>query len=203
MTRRPISRPLGGLRAVILHRPHANVQALLRQLSAIGLQAEAAWPDLPASAAAADFVFFDADMGHDAQFPWPPGAAPMPLIALIGSEAPGRIEWALSQGAQAQILKPVGDAGVHAALLIARQNFEAALLLHAKINDLGSRLAARQTVVQAVTLLAAQRFGEAEAYARLRQLAMGWRVTMEIAAERVVAGHGQGMGGSNGRHRGP
>ena len=47
-------------------------------------------------ALAADFLFFDADLGHDAQFPWAPGAAPMPPIALIGSEAPGRIEWALS-----------------------------------------------------------------------------------------------------------
>jgi hypothetical protein len=49
----------------------------------------------------------------------------MPLIALIGSEAPGRIEWALSHNADAQLLKPVGNAGVYSALLIARQAFEA------------------------------------------------------------------------------
>ena len=49
----------------------------------------------------------------------------MPLVALIGSEAPGRIEWALSHKADAQLLKPVGNAGVYSALLIARQSFEA------------------------------------------------------------------------------
>ena len=72
------------------------------------------WPELPVEALAADFVFFDADLGFDEQFPWKPGAAPMPLVALIGSEAPGRIEWALSHNADAQLLKPVGNAGVSA-----------------------------------------------------------------------------------------
>ena len=116
---------LGGARAFVLHRPHPTVQAISRQLSAIGLDATGCWPELPAEALAADFVFFDADLGFDEQFPWKPGEAPMPLVALIGSEAPGRIEWALSHKADAQLLKPVGNAGVYSALLIARQSFEA------------------------------------------------------------------------------
>ena len=102
---------LGGAHAVILHRPHDVVDALARQLTAIGLTAEQVWPQVPATAVRADFLFFDADMGFDEQFPWKPGAAPMPTIALIGSEAPGRIEWALSHAANAQLLKPVGSAG--------------------------------------------------------------------------------------------
>ncbi len=187
MKRRLAIPTLGGARAVILHRPHATVQALVRQAAAIGLAVETAWPDLPADAASADFIFFDADLGHDEQFPWPPGAAPMPLIALIGSEAPGRIEWALSRGAQAQLMKPIGDAGVYSALLIARQSFDAGRALMDEIGDLKRRLAGRQTVVQAVTLLAARGAGEHAAYGELRQLAMRWRVTVEEAAERIVA----------------
>ena len=93
---------LGGARAVIVHRPHPTVAALKRQLGAIGLSVEACWPELPASAVMADYIFFDVDMGHDSQFPWKPGDAPMPMIALIGSEAPGRIEWALSQKGRRQ-----------------------------------------------------------------------------------------------------
>ena len=81
---------LGGASAFVLHRPHPTVQAISRQLSAIGLEAIDCWPELPVEALAADFVFFDADLGFDEQFPWKPGAAPMPLVALIGSEAPGR-----------------------------------------------------------------------------------------------------------------
>ena len=177
---------LGGARALILHRPHATVQALARQLSAIGLTHEAHWPDLPASALGADFVFFDLDMGHDEQFPWRPGQAPMPTVALIGSEAPGRVEWALRMGADAQLLKPVGDNGVYSALLIARTAFEARRAMAGEIEGLRSRLAERQTVVRAVTLLTTDGDDEA-AYAELRKLAMGWRITIEEAAARVVA----------------
>ena len=113
--------------------------------------------------------------------------APMPMVALIGSEAPGRIEWALSQGAHAQLLKPVGDGGAYSALLIARAAFEARASLSAEITDLRLRLADRQTVVRAVILLAVHGKTEAEAYAELRSRAMVARETIEQAARRVVA----------------
>lgn len=180
---------LGGARAVILHRPHPTVAALKRQLGAIGLSAEACWPELPASGVMADYIFFDADMGHDSQFPWKPGNAPMPMIALIGSEAPGRIEWALSHKAASKILKPIGDGGVFSALLIARQTFDARNAMAAEIADLRARLSERQTVVQAVMLLARTAGSEERAYDQLRQMAMSWRVTIEQAAQRMVT-HG-------------
>lgn len=177
---------LGGARAIILHRAHPTVVSLTRQLRAIGLQVETSWPELPLSALSADYIFFDADMGHDSQFPWKPGAAPMPMIALIGSEAPGRIEWALSHRAAGQILKPVGDGGVFSALLIARQTFDARNALAAEISDLRTRISERQTVVKAVMMLARNTESEELAYDRLRQIAMAWRVTIEQAAQRVV-----------------
>lgn len=178
---------LGGARALILHRSHATAQALVRQLTAIGLEAECHWPDLPASAPAADYIFFDADLGYDEQFPWPPGEAPMPTIALVGSEAPGRIEWLMHIGADSQLLKPVGDAGVYSALLIARATFDARRALADEIDSLQRRLGQRQTVVRAVALLAARGKSEEEAYAQLRGLAMAWRISFEAAAERIVA----------------
>ncbi|WP_372838080.1 ANTAR domain-containing response regulator [Phaeovulum sp.] len=198
MTRRVHIPNLGGAQAAILHRPHVTVVALTRQLAAIGLEVTQHWPDLGSSALAADFVFFDADLGHDEQFPWKPGAAPMPMIALIGSEAPGRIEWALNHGADAQLLKPVGDSGVYSALLIAQQSFEARREQAAKIAGLRARLADRQTVVRAVVLLAARGRSEADAYDHLRQLAMTRRETIEQAAHRVVAQFSQD-GGRNDR----
>jgi AmiR/NasT family two-component response regulator len=186
--RRPIRIPeLGGARAVILHRPHPTVQALLRQLTAIGLEVVQSWPELGADAIGADYVFFDADMGHDGMFPWPAGQPPMPMIALIGSEAPGRIEWSLRAGSHAQLLKPVGDNGAYSALLIARDAFDAQKALSAEIADLKRRLDGRQTVVRAVTLLAARGKTEEQAYAQLRQMAMAWRISFEDAAARIVA----------------
>ena len=178
---------LGGAKAFVLHRPHATVTAIARQLTAIGLEAVECWPELPPDSLAADFVFFDVDMGFDEQFPWRSGEAPMPTIALIGSEAPGRIEWALSQKADAQLLKPVGNAGVYSALLIARQAFEARRRLADEVAALQSRVAERQTVVRAVAALSTQGLDDERAYAQLRSLAMNWQVSIEQAARRVVA----------------
>lgn len=198
MKRRAIRIPnLGHARAVILHRPHPTVQALTRQLTAIGLQVTQAWPELGPEALAADYIFFDADMGHDGMFPWEPGQPPIPMIALIGSEAPGRIEWSLKAGSHAQLLKPVGDSGAYSALLIARDTFDAQKALSAEIADLRRRLEERQTVVRAVTLLAARGKSEAEAYAQLRQMAMAWRISFEAAAARIVGSHG----GPDDRHQ--
>lgn len=186
MMRRARIPNLGGAKAVVLHREHASVEVLMRQLGAIGLDTVQAWPDLPASAAGADFLFFDVDLGFDEQFPWKAGEAPMPLIALIGSEAPGRIEWALSRLADAQIVKPVGNAGVYSALLIARRAFDERRRLGEEIAALRERIAERQTVVRAVVALSCAGIGEEQAYAQLRALAMGWQVTLEEAARRVV-----------------
>ena len=178
---------LGGAHAIVLHRPHPVVAALIRQLQAVGLRATTCWPVLQADALAADFIFFDADMGFDDQFPWTPGTAPMPLIALIGSEAPGRVEWALSTGATAQILKPVGDSGVYSALLIASKAFEARCALSAQVADLRQRLGERQTIVRAVVLMIEKTGSDAAAYAALRQEAMDARISLEEAAACVVA----------------
>ncbi len=186
---------LGGATALVVHRPHGVVAAIARQLAAIGVNAVECWPDLPPDALAADFLFFDADLGHDAQFPWAPGAAPMPAIALIGSEAPGRIEWALNQNADAHLLKPVGNAGVYSALLIARRAFDARRSLDAEIVALRQRVAERHTIVQAVALLAARGLDDEQAYAQLRALSMSWQISMEDAARRVVAWSREGAAG--------
>lgn len=179
---------LAGAKAAILHRPHANVSAIERQLRAIGLSVESYWPELPTDLAV-DFLFFDVDMGFDLQFAWKPGQSPMPMIALIGSEAPGRIEWSLSHGAHAQLLKPIGDNGVYSALLIARAAFEAHHRSASRIEELEERLSARETVVRAVMALMAQGMSDQDAFASLRRMATDRRESFEAAAARIIARH--------------
>lgn len=175
--------------AWVLHPPHPAIHSLTRQLRVIGLQVREAWVDLPAEAIAADFIFYDVDAGHDEQFPWAPGQSPIPMIAMFSSEAPGRLKWALTMGAHAQLLKPVSDKGIYAALLVARSNFDRANATAAQIADLENRLSARQTIVQAVMIFVLRGKSEQQAYEILRQTAMAWRVTIETAAERLVASH--------------
>jgi len=177
-----------GRTALILHRPHPVVEAITRQLAQLGVRCAASWPDLPVGAApSADLLFYDADMGHDGQFPWSPGEAPMPAIALIGSEAPGRLAWAIRLGADAHLLKPVGSGGVFTALVIASEAFARRSAMRTELANLRSRLEQREAVAEATACLMLQgNLPAEEAYARLRREAMTARLTIEAMAERIV-----------------
>lgn len=170
-------------RAVVLHRPGSAADAILRQLERLGLTSELAWPELGEGAALADVIFFDVDMGYDEQFPWAAGHAPMPLVALIGSEAPGRIGWALSHNPAAHLLKPLSSAGVFSALQIARHAFAKRQALEAQVDGLVERLQQRPAVARALVRLMREGCGEDEAMRRLRRFAMDRQLTLEAAAE--------------------
>ncbi len=172
--------------AAILHREHPSVDALRRQLELLHIKVTLTWPQIDADATNYNVVFFDADMGHDGQFPWPSGFAPMPMIALIGSEAPGRIEWALAQGSNAHLLKPIGSTGAYSALLIAAHAYQAARMQADDIRALEDRLRQRPLVVRAILkLMQQERLDEATAWKRMRKMAMSWGMTIEEAADAV------------------
>lgn len=175
--------------ALILHRPHPVVDAIARQLTQLGVRYETQWPDLPRDldATAFNHVFYDADMGHDGQFPWAPGEAPMPSIALIGSEAPGRLAWAIRLGADAHLLKPVGSGGIFSALVIASQAFESRAALTAELRDLRERLAGRQVLAEATAcLMMLDNISADAAYERLRRAAMTERKSIEAMALQII-----------------
>ncbi len=106
-------------RAVILHRMDDGIERLVRQLERIGVTAFTQWQPLDMAKIQCDVVFVDADQGWDGLLPWQPGNAPVPLIALLGSEAPGRIAWAMAQGAGALVAKPIVASSVYPALVMA------------------------------------------------------------------------------------
>jgi AmiR/NasT family two-component response regulator len=182
-----VERPaLANWHAAILHREHPSVDALKRQLELLHIKVTIAWPQIDADCTDYNVVFFDADMGHQGQFPWPSGFAPMPMIALIGSEAPGRIEWALAQGSNAHLLKPIGSTGAYSALLIAAHAYQAARSQANEIRGLEDRLRQRPLVVRAILKLMQQdRLDEANAWKRMRKMAMSLGLTIEETAEAV------------------
>jgi AmiR/NasT family two-component response regulator len=98
------------------------------------------------------------------------------------------------------LLKPVGNAGVYSALLIARQSFEARKHLAAEIVSLRLRVAERQTIVRAVAALT-KGADDGRAYQQLRSLAMGWQISLEEAARRIVAMSDEKEGGDDQSHR--
>jgi AmiR/NasT family two-component response regulator len=178
-----------GQRALILHRPHVVVDAIARQLRQLGVSEECFWPEIPAGLDIGQFdhLFFDADMGFDAQFPWACGEAPMPTIALIGSEAPGRLAWAIRQGADAHLLKPVGSGGIFSALVIAANASRQRLTLAAELCGLRQQLAGRQVLAEATAqLMISEGCDAPQAYGLLRQQAMSERLTLEVMAARII-----------------
>ncbi|MEP4034030.1 ANTAR domain-containing protein [Roseibium polysiphoniae] len=177
-----------GWKAVVLHRPHQDVDRLTRQLERFGMKVTYAWPQLSAEHQNADIVLFDADMGHEEQFPWPLSDLPMPMVALIGSEAPGRVEWAIQRGAGAHLGKPIGSTGVFGALVVAVRSFQTHWESANRIADLEIRLSRRPNVVEAVLfLMDIHKCGSVEAYGHLRSLSMAGRVSIEDAADELIA----------------
>jgi len=177
-----------GWKAVILHRPHPDADRLLRQLERLGVEATLVWPRLEPEHKSADVILFDADMGHEEQFPWPQSDVPMPMVAIIGSEAPGRVDWAIQRGAGGHLSKPIGSTGAFGAMVVAVRSFQTHREYAGKIADLESRLARRPNVVEAVLfLMDLHACGSEEAYGHLRSLAMTGRVSIEEAADALIA----------------
>ena len=168
-----------GQRALLLHRRDHNLDVLTEQLEKLGVYVSVRWPAEAVSAAEVDLVFFDSDLGFNGLFAWAPGAAPVPLIAMIGSEAPGRIEWALAQEPSAYLVKPIGSTGVFAALSIACHNFELKRAREKDCHRLEARLERSREVLLA-TATVMQRYGvDADrAFRMLRAESMRRRTTL-------------------------
>ncbi|MBS7541228.1 ANTAR domain-containing response regulator [Ancylobacter lacus] len=176
-----------GRRAVILHRPEESIDRLARQLGLLGLAVERQWSPLAADDSC-DIVLVDADQGWAGLLPWEPGAARLPVVALLGSEAPGRIAWAIEQGAGAIIAKPVVPAAVYPALVLAVHAFEERRAARDQIAGLTARLRLRGLVLKAVEAIAvARQIDEEAAYRQLREVAMRRRMTLEQAAAALLA----------------
>lgn len=177
-----------GRRALVLHRPEAGIERLVRQLHLIGLGVEQRWSPL-AAGEPFDLVLVDADQGWDGLLPWPAAEAAMAVVALLGSEAPGRIAWAIGQGAGAIIAKPVVASAVYPALVLAGHVFTERAAARERIALMGERLRLRPLVHRAVAaVMVAQGVDEEDAYGRLRRAAMERRLSLEQMAAALLSG---------------
>ncbi|MDM9649325.1 ANTAR domain-containing protein [Rhizobium sp. S163] len=181
-----------GWRAVILHREDTNTERLERQFGLLGILSTRRWEPM-ASWADTDLVLVDADQGWDDILPpadGPTGGpSSKPLVALLGSEAPGRIAWAMGRGASAIIAKPVSASAIFPALVMAVSIHRERLAVAEELRYLEERVRLRPLVHAAVEKLRAARgLDEDQAYATLRGLAMQRRLTMEQIAAIVLGG---------------
>jgi AmiR/NasT family two-component response regulator len=179
-----------GQRVLVLHRADRNCAAIVEQLERLGAIVSVQWPATRISADGADVVFFDSDLGFDDMLAWEPGKAGVPLVAILGSEAPGRIEWTMAQEPSAYVMKPVGSTGLFSVLAIAFHNFALKRDREEALRRMEERLQLRGTVLRAaLALMKRHSIGDEEALHLLRTEAMRRRVTLEAVSASILDGH--------------
>jgi AmiR/NasT family two-component response regulator len=177
-----------GWQATVLHREDGNTDRLIRQLRLLGIRSSLQWAPILA-AALPDLVIVDADQGWDGLLPWNGTTPTCPVVALLGSEAPGRIAWALEQGAGAIVAKPIAASAVYPALVMAVAIHQERKTVGERLQYLEERIRLRPLVHAAVErLMAARAIDEERAYAILRDCAMRRRLPMEQIAAFILGG---------------
>ena len=116
------------------------------------------------------------------------------MIAIVGAETPGRLDWMQQQQPAAYVLRPIRSSGVYTALVMGFHNASERQELLAKIARLERRAQARRTVFAASTyLMTTYGLTESAAYRLLREAAMRQRTTIEEISARIEA---DGAGGA-------
>jgi AmiR/NasT family two-component response regulator len=177
-----------GWNATILHREDGNTDRLVRQLKLLGFQTSVRWEPIRAHELP-DMVIVDADQGWDGLLPWVEVHPPLPVVALLGSEAPGRIAWALEQGAGAIIAKPIATSAVYPALVMAVAIHSERKAAGERLRHLEERMRMRPLIHAAVQrIMDARNVDEEGAYGILRSCAMQRRLSMEQLSAFIVGG---------------
>jgi AmiR/NasT family two-component response regulator len=137
-----------------------------------------------------DILLLDGDGDLDAMQLSQPGACvpPVPVVGLVGVEAPGRLKALMTRGATAFLRKPVHGAAVYASLFLAVNGFNRLRMMDDRITEHDRRRRGRRFVIKAVVhLMAAHGKTDDEAYEILRRESMRTRQGIEEYCEALIA----------------
>lgn len=182
-----------GGRAHIVTASLTAVEALHATLGKLGVSASfpalvdgRAELDLGALQAERDILFVDGDLDNPVALAIDAGSRqpPVPVIGLVGVEAPSRLKHLVNLGATAFLRKPVQGAAVYTALFLGINQYLLRGDLGARLDDLDRRRRGRRAVVKAIIV----RMKEAgvdddEAYEWLRRESMRSRLALEDYCE--------------------
>jgi two-component system, response regulator / RNA-binding antiterminator len=182
-----------GLRGVVLHGADRNRSVLTETLTRLGLKVDAADP-LDGAAIVRDavkdvqLILFDADFVETVALSWAGEPVLVPLIAIVGLEAPGRLLRAFELEPNAVIHKPVRSTGIYSALFFAVNEHRRRQDLIQKVRELEGRHRSRRFVTRAVVQMMQSRgIDDDQAYRLLRKESMRRRLTIEEFAVRFLA----------------
>ncbi|AYD00603.1 ANTAR domain-containing protein [Neorhizobium sp. NCHU2750] len=111
----------------------------------------------------------------------------IPIVGLVGIEAPSRLRSLMQFGATAFLSKPVHSGAIFSALYLAVNTFEQKADLRLSIEELEKRRRYRRHVIKAVTMvMKSHSLDDEGAFALLRKEAMRARLSLEAYCEGVV-----------------
>ena len=190
---RPVIQNFRGLRGVVLHGADRNRSVLTEMLTRLGLKVAAADP-LDGAAVLRDavkdaqLILFDADFVETVALSWASEPVLVPLIAIIGLEAPGRLWRAFELEPTAVIHKPLRSTGIYSALFFAVNEHRRRQDLSQKLRELEGRHRSRRFVTRAIVQMMQTRgIDDDQAYRLLRKESMRRRLTIEEFAVQVLA----------------
>jgi len=174
-----------GRRSAIYSRDPKAVSVLSRQLDLLGVMTKV---NPGTKDPETDFYFLDIDTAAEEDFSLPCGLPRIPMVALVGTETPGRLEWMMQREPSAVLMKPVGGHGIFTAIVVALADMRRREQEFLKILKLEERIRARRIVVAAIVKVM-QQYGveEPEAFGMLRNAAQQRRMTIESLCADVAS----------------
>ena len=138
-----------------------------------------------------DILFIDGDIEGAVAIEVNPASRlpPVPVIGLVGVEAPSRLKALVNLGATSFLRKPVHGGAVYASLFMGINQFLLRSDMYARLQDLEARRRGRRSVIRAIILLMQQNgCDEESAYSQLRRESMRVRQNLEVYCEEFLNG---------------
>jgi len=135
-----------------------------------------------------DILFVDGDLNRPLAMTLTQGdLPPVPVVGLVGMEAPSRLRGLMQIGATAFLSKPVHGGAVFSALYLAVNEYTRRAELRNAIEEFEKRRRLRRHVIKAVTLyMKTHSIDDDAAFARLRGESMSLRMSVEAYCQYVV-----------------
>jgi AmiR/NasT family two-component response regulator len=137
-----------------------------------------------------DILFVDGDLEDAVAIEINPASRlpPVPVIGLVGVEAPSRLKALVNLGATSFLRKPVHGGAVYTSLFMGINQFLLRSDMYARVRDLEGRRRGRRAVIRAVIqLMQENRLDEEGAYSQLRRASMRARQNLELYCEEFLS----------------
>ncbi|MCK0207067.1 ANTAR domain-containing protein [Starkeya koreensis] len=152
--------------------------------------------DIGAMQAERDILFIDGDLDNPVALDTDAGSRqpPVPIIGLVGVEAPSRLKQLVNLGATAFLRKPVQGAAVYTALFLGINQFLLRGDLRSRLDDMDRRRRGRRAVVKAIIArMHDAGVDDDEAYEWLRRESMRSRQVLEDFCEAFMKARAEAL----------